>query len=243
MSSHSDAGGLCRRVVPTAGGTEAEGIRPLPAGDGFSRHHTFMADVVMAFFAKCLGCGCSLGPGTKAGLLPAAGCSSMVMGNREAARQSAGSRGLPMATPSTDSGLDQEVRLPGCLIFAMPVSLVFLTSAELPTALNSQDSLGCRATCGKGLRRKRRGFQGELGWEMLLVRGLGPCKPHFLGIAFARSMSRVGWGALHPQRFRGGQSEPPTLSASRPFIVHCLLLPPGRMLKTSCWCLVLGERG
>lgn len=91
--------------------------------------------------------------------------------------------------------------------------------------------------------RKRRGFQGELGWEMLLVRGLGPCKPHFLGIAFTRSMSRVGWGALCPQCFRGGQSEPPTLVASRPFIVHCLLLPPGRMLKTvaGAWCSGRGD--
>lgn len=109
------------------------------------------ADVGMAFFAKCLDCGCSQAPGTNAGLLPAAGSSSTVVGNGQAAQQSAGSRELLAATPSADSGMD----------YGASAQISNLCSAGFFSVSNKHRAacgleltgrLGCAATSRKELR-------------------------------------------------------------------------------------------
>lgn len=78
---------------------------------------------------------------------------------------------------------------------------------------------------------------------MILVREVGPSEPHLLSFAFTRSVSLVRWGALCQWYFQGGQVKPPGLTVGCSFNIQCLQLPPGRMLKIGCCCLVLRERG
>lgn len=94
--------------------------------------------------------------------------------------------------------------LPRSLIFAALDSLVFLTSRELPVALNSQDPLTVhphqeRTQACKGA------FGGSQAGRCSSMGGLCPSKLHLLDISFQCSMSQVEWELCTSDVFRMGR--------------------------------------